>query len=86
MNLEARMELIQRIFTENTGLPVVSFTETAGGTYRITTGEKVFEVEAVWDPGSKPHITYQCISHNTFIWKGNKQTIARVEIDSGLLE
>ena len=86
MNFEARMELIQRIFTENTGLPVASFSEAAGGIYRITTDEKVFEVEAIWDPGSKPHITYQCISDDTFIWKGNKQTVARVEIDPGLLE
>jgi hypothetical protein len=59
-------------------------------TYIIITDTTTFEADAVWDPWSqegkpfcKPSILFS--SDQWFMWKGNKQTSARVEIDPELL-
>jgi hypothetical protein len=85
-----RTDLVSRIFTENTGLEIQAVTRKDPCTYTIQAGDMTFEAEVRWDPWlkagtttGKPSITYR--ADRPFLWKGNRQTSARVEIDPALL-
>jgi hypothetical protein len=87
----ARKELVGKIFSENTGLDVTSISLNKDGVYIISANGTIFEAEAIWDPWleegkqiAKPYMTFKSVEY--FIWKGNKQISARVEIDPALFD
>ena len=83
VNKIARLELIRQIFIENTGLPITAIEAKADDTYIITTEDGIFQVDANWGHGKNASILFA--SNQPFLWKGNRQVSAKVEVDPELM-